>query len=199
MKACKKCNIEKEFSCYQKRSDSGKYRNICMTCNNLQVKNRRDDTRREKEKEYKLKNLEKIREYQNEYRINHKKERNEREFNRRKNDTLYRAKNNMIKSISKIFKRKGMSKKDNTPNIIGCTYDEFKMYIESKFEPWMNWENYGLYERGVYDYGWDIDHIIPISSAKNEEELLKLNHYTNLQPLCSFINRDIKKHKLIYE
>ena len=34
----------------------------------------------------------------------------------------------------------------------------------------MNWENYGLYN-GELNYGWDIDHIIPISSAKTEEEV----------------------------
>ena len=43
-------------------------------------------------------------------------------------------------------------------------------------------------------YMWDIDHIIPVSSAKREEEIIKLNHYTNLQPLCSKINRYIKKN-----
>ena len=58
----------------------------------------------------------------------------------------------------------------------------------------MNWENKGLYN-GDLNYGWDIDHIIPISSAFTEVEILKLNHYTNLQPLCSKINRDIKKNK----
>jgi hypothetical protein len=46
------------------------------------------------------------------------------------------------------------------------------------------------------NYGWDIDHIIPVSSATSEEEVIKLNHYTNLQPLCSKINRNIKKDKL---
>jgi hypothetical protein len=40
----------------------------------------------------------------------------------------------------------------------------------------MNWNNYGY-------YGWHIDHIKPLSSAKNEFELIKLFHYTNLQPL----------------
>ncbi len=61
----------------------------------------------------------------------------------------------------------------------------------------MTWENRGLYN-GEFNYGWDIDHIIPISFAKTEEDIIKLNHYTNLQPLCSKINRDIKKDKLDY-
>mgnify|MGYP000907082163 FL=1 len=80
----------------------------------------------------------------------------------------------------------------------GCTFEEFKLYMESKFEPWMNWDNHGLYN-GELNYGWDIDHIIPISSATSQQEILKLNHYTNLQPLCSYTNRYIKKDKLIYE
>jgi len=58
----------------------------------------------------------------------------------------------------------------------------------------MSWDNHGLYN-GEFNYGWDIDHIIPASS---EEEILRLNHYTNLQPLCSKINRDIKKNNLTY-
>lgn len=56
----------------------------------------------------------------------------------------------------------------------------------------MTWDNYGLYN-GEPNYGWDIDHIIPTTTAFSEEELLKLNHYTNLQPLCSYINRVIKR------
>ena len=56
------------------------------------------------------------------------------------------------------------------------------------------WENYGLYN-GELNYGWDIDHIIPISTAKTEEEIIKLNHYTNLQPLWRFDNLSKgKKH-----
>ena len=42
----------------------------------------------------------------------------------------------------------------------------------------------------------DIDHIIPLSSAKTEEDIIRLNHYTTLQPLCSYTNRYIKKNNL---
>ena len=61
----------------------------------------------------------------------------------------------------------------------------------------MTWENRGLYNGELY-YGWDIDHIIPISTAKTEEEIIKLNHYSNLQPLCSYTNRVIKRDKVNY-
>lgn len=59
----------------------------------------------------------------------------------------------------------------------------------------MTWNNKGLYN-GKLEYGWDIDHIIPLSSAKTEEELIKLFHYTNLQPLDGYVNRYIKKDKI---
>jgi hypothetical protein len=65
--------------------------------------------------------------------------------------------------------------------------------MESQFKEWMSWENHGIIEIGIVNIGWDIDHIIPISSAKTEEDVIRLNHYTNLQPLCSYTNRYIKK------
>ena len=59
----------------------------------------------------------------------------------------------------------------------------------------MTWENYGRYN-GALNYGWDIDHIIPLSAAKTEEELLGLNNYTNLKTLCGYTNRHIKRVKI---
>ena len=61
----------------------------------------------------------------------------------------------------------------------------------------MNWDNHGLYN-GEINYGWDIDHIVPLSSATSVDELYKLNHYTNLQPMCSYTNRYIKKDNTDY-
>ena len=61
----------------------------------------------------------------------------------------------------------------------------------------MNWDNHGKYT-GNYNETWNIDHIIPISSAKTREEIYKLNHFSNLQPLCSKKNQD-KKDKLNYK
>lgn len=94
------------------------------------------------------------------------------------------------------FKSKGFKKNSKTENLLGCSFEEFKNYIESKFEPWMNWNNHGLFTGSEND-GWDIDHIIPISSAATEEEILRLSHYTNLQPLCSYTNRFVKKNNIL--
>lgn len=74
-------------------------------------------------------------------------------------------------------------------------YRAFKEYIESKFEIWMTWDNYGNPKDGFYEIEktWDLDHIIPLRTAVDENEIIKLNHFTNLQPLCSYNNRFIKK------
>lgn len=101
---------------------------------------------------------------------------------------------NIRQSIQRALKKEGYVKKLKSEDILGCNIKKFKEHLESKFETWMNWENKGLYN-GDLNYGWDIDHIIPVSSALTEDEILKLNHYTNLQPLCSKVNRDIKKNK----
>lgn len=115
---------------------------------------------------------------------------------RRKKDPVYRLSHNIRCYIRNSFKLKGIKKSTKTEKIIGCSFIEFKIHLESLFEPWMSWENYGFYN-GQEKYGWDIDHIIPISSAKNEDDVIRLNHYTNLRPLCSFNNRHIKSSRLI--
>ena len=89
-----------------------------------------------------------------------------------------------------------MVKKSNLNDILGCDIKEYRNFLESKFESWMNWDNYGLYN-GQPNYGWDIDHIIPLSFAKTENELIALFHFSNTQPLCSKINRDIKKNFIL--
>ena len=50
-----------------------------------------------------------------------------------------------------------------------------------------SWDNYGK---------WHIDHIIPLSSANNEDEVYKLCHHTNLQPLWAEDNLR-KSNKII--
>jgi hypothetical protein len=143
-------------------------------------------------KKYRENNKELVKQQDNTYRIKNKEKINEYRKTRKEGDVLFKLKCNARSHISMILKKRGYTKKSKCHEIIGCSYEEFKLHLENKFEPWMNWENRGLYN-GDFNYGWDIDHIVPLSSATTENELLLLFHYTNCQPLCSKINRDIKK------
>lgn len=148
-------------------------------------------------KEYYLKNSDKIKESVSLYKTNNKDKINKNLRLRRKNDVLFALRCSISKSILKSIKYSGHHKSTKTTEILGCSIEELKLYLQSKFDTWMTWENRGLYN-GELNYGWDIDHIIPTSSATTEEEILNLNNYKNLQPLCSKINRDIKKNKIDY-
>lgn len=141
---------------------------------------------------YREENIENIRLREKEYYILNRDRKNNyiNKYNRDRKDidNLFKISCNLRSYISNSLK----CKNKKTEHILGISFDEFKNYLESKFEYWMNWENYGRYN-GTIEFGWDIDHIIPLSSAKTEEDLYKLFYYTNLQPLCSKTNRYIKR------
>lgn len=126
------------------------------------------------------------------YRLNNKEKRNKRERERRKKDVIFKLSMNTRNLIKNTFVKQKFTKQSKTYQILGCTYEEFKEYIEKQFSNWMSWNNYGKYN-GCFNFGWDLDHKIPICTAKTKEDIIKLNHYTNFQPLCSKINRESKK------
>jgi hypothetical protein len=113
---------------------------------------------------------------------------------KRATDTIYKLKGN-IRCLIKNSIIKEYKKDTNTIQILGCSFEEFKQHLEANFEPWMNWGNYGKPSNNIYEPNktWDIDHIIPLANAKTIDDVIRLNHYTNLQPLCSYNNRYIKR------
>lgn len=144
------------------------------------------ESHKEYNKEYYQNNKEYFREYSKIY-----------DKKRNQEDPLYHLSNNLRKMVSKCISRFGYKKESKTHEILGCPFEHFKEYIESFFiedRAWMNWDNYGNPKDGLFEPNktWDIDHIIPLSNAKDEKELLELNHYSNLQPLCSYTNRWLK-------
>ena len=155
---------------------------------------------KENKKRWRLKNKEKIKSEYNIWRLKNKDKinNNYRTYikERKLIDSLFKLSLQIRKNILKSFSSKNTSKKSKTKDILGCSFEEFKMYIELKFEPWMNWNNRGLYN-GELNYGWDLDHVIPISSAITEDDIIRLNHYTNFQPLCSHTNRNIKRDYIL--
>lgn len=203
---CKKCVYEYNKLYFERNREKEKSRRMKYYYDNreLETIKMKEDRKnnpekyKERDKIYNLKRREYLLEYNKKYR-----EKNKEYFkikriewrDKKKQDTIYKFFNSVRNSILKSIKR-GYIKNSKTIDILGCSYDNLVKHFESKFEPWMTWDNRGKYN-GDFNFGWDIDHIIPVSIAKNEEDIIRLNHYTNLQPLCSKINRDIKKNKIL--
>jgi hypothetical protein len=126
----------------------------------------------EKEKERKLKWSRDNREYSNNYQKKRKKE-----------DILFKIISNMRNSVNRYLKYRSK----HTFDIVGCSPQFLKEHLETQFIDGMSWDNRSE---------WHIDHIIPLSSAKTEDELYKLCHYENLQPLWAEDNLK-KSNKIV--
>ena len=174
MKVCSKCKQAKVLSEFHKdgRSASG-LKSSCKSCRN---QNSQDYFQ-----ENKVEILKNISNYQKnnadsikfKHRLYYQK--------RRKNDTKFRFIHNLKNRIRSAFNFGSKSKSSMT--LIGCSSEELKSYLESRFLPGMTWDNYGL-------KGWHIDHIKPCSSfdLTLPEEQIKCFHYSNLQPLWATDN-----------
>jgi len=217
MKVCKKCNVEKELTEFGiVKTGSDRLRTYCKQCSSKLIaeyriknsekisikskehrlkniekykeydkirgkKRRIEDAEKIKEyrKEYYLKNKDKIKEYQIKNKRIIKENRNKNKIKRKENEPLYKLRINISNLIYISIKGNGYTKKSRTYEILGCTFEEFKIHLEKQFTEGMSWSNMGK---------WHLDHIHPVSLAKDEEEIIKLNHYTNFQPLWAIDN-----------
>ncbi len=193
-RVCKKCSIEKNLEDFKKsKACSLGYRYTCKKCTNILNKKFFVDKekRLESPRRYHRNNKEKIKilvKKRIEKDIDrHREKRNLYERTKRKNDLLFRLMGSARARIRGSIKEKGFRKNTKAINLLGCKADILKTHLELKFKDGMNWENYGK---------WHIDHIIPLASAKTEEEIYKLCHYTNLQPLWAIDNQS-KSDKII--
>ena len=206
-KKCTRCKELKSVKDFYPRRERGlvEYRPKCKKCcSEIQKLNK------EKTKEYVSKSYKKHKEkrllYAQDYRKNNVKKIKETEFKRRKkykekrlaysieytrerrkNDSLFYFRHKTSNAVLYAFKRKGFLKSTDTEKILGCSIQFFYEFINSQFKKGMSFENYGK---------WHLDHIIPLSTAKTEKEVIILNHYTNFQPLWANENL-IKSNKII--
>ena len=204
---CSVCTEYKDFSEYSKciNCNQGIY-GRCKKCESVISKKYRfenkDSLKEAKHQEY-LKNAEIYKERSKKYSRNNRQRLNETrkiwKKNKIDNDPLYKL-NTDIKRVIWISFNKGLLgkivKTSKSIDILGCSIEDFKVHIEKQFLPWMNWGNHGNCEINDYDCSWDLDHIVPISYAKNQKEVYLLNHWSNFQPLCSKVNRNEKRDNL---
>jgi hypothetical protein len=191
MKVCSNCKVEKELTEFYKHTQTkdGLF-GRCKLCgytyhkeyrlNNKKNLNEKRkiyrENNKEKQKEYYLKNKIKINDYTKKY------------FKDRKLiDSIFKLRCNISTLISLSIKKNNHKKNSKSSKILGCSIEEFKQHIEKQFTKGMTWANSGE---------WHLDHIYPVSLAKDEEELIRLNHYTNFQPLWAKENKQ-KSNKII--
>lgn len=199
--------IKKEAFLYRQENSSliKKKRDEKMLCSAVEIKEKRNiyyqkncDLIREKQKEFYKKNATREKQYQADYRKNNpekvksvnKKWRelnaekvriDKREYRKIRIDTdeFFALRIRIRDLISTSLKKNGYKKNSTSGKILGCAFEFFKIYIEGQFKDGMSWDNRSE---------WHLDHKIPISSAKTEDEILRLNHYTNFQPLWAADN-----------
>ena len=209
MKRCNKCGIKKELLEFNKsKLYSDGCRTECRECQKIQSSIYREKNKEkinesqkikyqlnpqiQKERSlkwklnnpeyYKLSNSNRSKKWEEKNKEYRKKYKNNYSTQRLKNDPLFKLSRNIRIRINEFIKNKSKS----TELIVGLPFIELKLFLEQKFIHGMSWDNYG---------DWHIDHIIPLSSATNEEEVYKLCHHTNLQPLWAEDNR--KKYNKI--
>jgi len=197
MKRCAKCKVEKELTeFYKGKRYKGGLRPQCKSCEKACCKTYRE-ANKDKKKAYYEANKDKISAWKKTYAKTYREANKDRikaknkayyednkekikvrqkayQRERRKTDSLFKMKRNLRARTYQAFSRKGYSKDTKTQEMLGVDWDVCKQHIERQFTKGMNWDNYGE---------WHIDHKIPLASANTEEELKKLCHYTNLQPL----------------
>jgi hypothetical protein len=173
---CKKCQIEK--------AKKWKTNNI----EKVKISNRKYA------KNYYYENTEQVKNTTKEWRYKNKEHLREYYKNKIKNDVGYKIRNNIRKRHKRVLF--GIK---NTTKYLGCDKNFFRDYIESLWEPWMNWNNYGNKE-GF----WSLEHIIPLNfldiddtKVIENEKNKKILHYTNIKPLLHLDN--VKKGDKINE
>jgi len=176
MKKCAKCKNEYLLDNFPKDKTnkiSGR-RSYCFPCNR-KIINEVSLKRKDKRKQENIENREQISKYNKEYFQKNKKTINIYKNNRYKNNTQHRLGLIFRARIKKALKNN--TKSISSIELLGCSLENFKQHLESKFLPEMTWKNYGVI--------WEIDHIKSCASfdLTKLEEQKQCFHYTNQQPL----------------
>lgn len=131
-------------------------------------------------KTYRELNKEKVQLYEKNYREVNKKKLLTHNLayvkERRKIDVQFKLSLSLRARLNKAVR--GNYKGGSAVKDLGCSIEELKRYLESKFQDGMTWDNWKI-------NGWHIDHIKPLASfdLTDRNQFIQACHYTNLQPL----------------
>lgn len=140
------------------------------------------DKNKQWHKKWRDSHKEQIKEAGKRYREESKDTINRARLDRLHNDPVFKMKEQTRNMLRYVFREHGHKKGSRTADILGCDLDFFCDYM---FKTWK--KNYGKPWNGE---PYHIDHIIPLATAKTEEDVIRLCHYTNLQMLTPKDNMD---------
>lgn len=185
---------EKRTEAYKKQDkEKLKERNRIYRIKNKEKENKRC---RDKSKKYREKNRDKINEKSRIYRINNKEKINKTIKKYRENNFWVKIRSAISCRINETLKLQGVSKNGTSCLFkLDYTIQQLMSYLESKFELWMTWSNWGKYDPKIWDdndpatWTWQIDHIIPCSELKYDSmdhpNFIKCWSLENLRPLSA--------------
>lgn len=187
MTTCRKCRTAKPdnefFKCARKKNGLQSY---CKQCSlrlhgEFYEKNKEADraATNARQKAYYHKNKEVCLRNSAAWQKANAEKMNERRRSRRRADPLLRLAIQLRVRLNTAIRRSASEIQGvSAVRHLGCSIEELKSHLESLFSVGMTWGNWG---RGLGK--WNIDHVVPLSSAKTEEDMRRLCHWTNLQPL----------------
>jgi hypothetical protein len=214
MKLCSgKCGLEKDNTCFHKnKASKNGLRGECKSCISAKKKQHYEKPEvKEQKKNYHIENREEILDKKKTYREKpetqvktkdydqnpkNKEKRNKQRRERRNNDPSYKLRTSLSTSIFQALKRNCGSKKSGSIiNHLPYTIEKLKIHLESLFEPWMNWENHGKYNKKTWNendkttWTWHLDHIVAHCNFKYAdmicEDFKKCWALSNLRPLSA--------------
>ena len=188
---CVKCGEDRNVNGFVKK------RLICKKCCN-EVSRLYKQNNKEKisayNKEYKLIHVDDISEYNKKYdqtnRVIIQARQTIYQKERRKRDPEFKMASTLRRRLGKIMKEIGGKKSAKTLELLGCSLNFFKEWLEFRFDSDMTFENHGSY--------WHVDHVKPCASYDllDEENQKECFNWKNLQPLY-WEENDSKNDKII--
>jgi len=203
-KHCPKCGEDKpttnKFFGREKDAKDGlaPYCKVCKSAIDKVYREKNKAKVNEQKRAYYRDNAERIKEKSRNYYEDNRQERIAKSVaykkQRRRDDPTFRLRERISNAIyCVLFRDNHTGKRSSTWEHLPYTPVQLREHIESQFEDWMTWDNYGSH--------WHIDHIYPQSrlpyDSFDHPNFQKCWALENLQPLEKFENLR-KSNKIIF-
>jgi hypothetical protein len=133
-------------------------------------------------KKYREGNREAVRLSQKKFRENNVGYSNKYSQKKKQEDPIFKFSGAVRVLLYTSFKRAcngAFTKRSRSVEMLGCSMEDFVSHIVSQFTEGMTLENHGE---------WHLDHIIPLATARSEDDVIRLSYYKNFQPLWASDN-----------